>query len=1130
MALTPEQLEQSRIQAEAEANLGTVKTPTTGLDLQDGQKLSITEFNDNEEVQRLGDTVFSYLSENNKIPFFESADYSKDIAEAMTDNWNLTVLGNRALMLKDAPEEVKAAHRKLLTIWEDQTEAKGLGEYWKYSKDAGIDVLTDPSLLLALGGGRLFGAVAHKTMRSAALKKIGQVAMSSAPAITKVGTAVGQKVASPVSAGVDAALWGAGENALEQSRDIAINYKNKKEMDLKEVGENALLLGAFGAVATPVVKTIAKPAVAAYSKITDKFKKADDIKVDEHTEVQPNQKPDVEIVTEDEVSNLKPRDNVVDDPTEEVVDLSTKAGGGKKTAEALQDLVDEEKASKDLGVKQPSLYEKANRELRNLAANLFFKPASILSSATLKESKSVKELQNLFRYDLGERSKVEDTDFFETFRLKSGDYITPIKLVLEPFRSKHWLKGRLGYTDQLVQEGIKAGLRGRDVSKLDPNIQKAVKDIRQLLDQFGRELKEAGLIEDVLPDYVPRYWNRKGIENNQASFAKLLVKSGEAKDITEADEIVKSMLNKENAIDKNSASGNFFFSRNFDKINEADIPDEFLTNEDLTSILVNYISHGSKQLAKVKTFSRGDRAVRNIKDFEDVWLSDIEEELNSKGKAFTKRDKDQILELYKMTTGEGYFTGKRFLGGYPADIYATATRMALLPLAQISSVTEVFIPFAKAGVANSAAWKGLATAVGASTKSIFDSSLQLLLNKGYTKQEAWRELEEVGLALDAAAMDVTERLSGDVLGGKANQFINRAFFKATLLDQWTRMVQLSSFTTGKNLIRKNLTSIARRQDSGLEDSLKIRDERRELEELGIDINKGIEWIKRGGNLDDSFYKDVKRGAARFTSEVILQPTAASGLKPKLQANPATQILFQLASYPTAFTNTILKNAAKDVIKSPLRNTPSILATGMAMTFTARYLNWVRSGGESEKDSKWDWSDFDANMKAIKRWGGNGILFDMIERGDTAREAWKNNAMFITGFGGPIIGDVIRMAQPGGQSGTFLTNKIPGYAAFPAIEAATGIPIKTETSNLAKTLNKKLKYKKSKSGESVGFKKGGEVDVPNAPEEPDERVDRMTGLPYNLQAGIAFRDEEDPIKRLGLVRGGKTLDPLKKLGL
>ena len=59
--------------------------------------------------------------------------------------------------------------------------------------------------------------------------------------------------------------------------------------------------------------------------------------------------------------------------------------------------------------------------------------------------------------------------------------------------------------------------------------------------------------------------------------------------------------------------------------------------------------------------------------------------------------------------------------------------------------------------------------------------------------------------------------------------------------------------------------------------------------------------------------------------------------------------------------------------------------------------------------------------------------------------------------------------------------------------------------------------------------GGEVDVPNAAPEPDERIDKMTGLPYNLQAGIPFRDEEDPLKRLGLAGGGRTGDPLNRLG-
>ena len=59
--------------------------------------------------------------------------------------------------------------------------------------------------------------------------------------------------------------------------------------------------------------------------------------------------------------------------------------------------------------------------------------------------------------------------------------------------------------------------------------------------------------------------------------------------------------------------------------------------------------------------------------------------------------------------------------------------------------------------------------------------------------------------------------------------------------------------------------------------------------------------------------------------------------------------------------------------------------------------------------------------------------------------------------------------------------------------------------------------------------GGEVDVPRAAPEPDERIDKMTGLPYNIQAGIPFRDEEDPIKRLGLAGGGMSTDPMQRLG-
>jgi hypothetical protein len=69
------------------------------------------------------------------------------------------------------------------------------------------------------------------------------------------------------------------------------------------------------------------------------------------------------------------------------------------------------------------------------------------------------------------------------------------------------------------------------------------------------------------------------------------------------------------------------------------------------------------------------------------------------------------------------------------------------------------------------------------------------------------------------------------------------------------------------------------------------------------------------------------------------------------------------------------------------------------------------------------------------------------------------------------------------------------------------------------LIKPVEAPKETGGQRQGRAKGGEVFVPQAPSEPDERIDKMTGLPYNIQAGSAFIDEEDPEKRLMFNKGG-----------
>ena len=53
--------------------------------------------------------------------------------------------------------------------------------------------------------------------------------------------------------------------------------------------------------------------------------------------------------------------------------------------------------------------------------------------------------------------------------------------------------------------------------------------------------------------------------------------------------------------------------------------------------------------------------------------------------------------------------------------------------------------------------------------------------------------------------------------------------------------------------------------------------------------------------------------------------------------------------------------------------------------------------------------------------------------------------------------------------------------------------------------------------------GGKVStpIPNAPAEPDERINKLTGLPYNEGAGTAYMDQDDPMRRMNMAAGGRV---------
>ena len=138
--------------------------------------------------------------------------------------------------------------------------------------------------------------------------------------------------------------------------------------------------------------------------------------------------------------------------------------------------------------------------------------------------------------------------------------------------------------------------------------------------------------------------------------------------------------------------------------------------------------------------------------------------------------------------------------------------MAHLPLATISSISEPIILIQRAGLQDSPqATRDLAAALGKNFLREIDRGFKSIkrLGGGKTKgikdldNDEWFEIYETGLALEQSVMDRLEGLTGDALTTDGSKKFQNAFFKMNLLDQWTRSVQLASFTSGKRAITRN---------------------------------------------------------------------------------------------------------------------------------------------------------------------------------------------------------------------------------------------------------------------------------------------------------------------------------------
>ena len=1206
-----------------ESNENTLNRRTTNL-VRPLETLDILE-NDPEYVQ----TAERFLKSINEGGTVD------DLYEYFRDaDWNLARGAYRAFQeLPNLTQEQKDDYRYLKNRF-DNADMGGFNQYVKAASNIGVDILTDPTLILSTlfaipTGGMSFGARAAlgKTTQLG-LKQIGKSFVQDKPltqymkkqglmnvkggtkkakrerlnAIRKYYNAEVKKNAAIGAA--EGAVWDGMHTYLAQERDDVEGIDLRRGLDYYEIGLNT----AFGTFLGGVLG-------GGFSKGLDNLP---------NSEVRKNllRFSDENALTQsDEVYKLnKAKDivisNTIGKPTTRFLTMA-------QDSETLKDLLkifryDAFKGQEDMKL----LGRSYKQELDDYAGkyNVAFEDA--LGSLIKRNGKMLKEDEDiLFRLmqthpnewrtvipeaTTAHKEAARNVRVVADMVLKDGNDVGILRRKLRrgpnDWMPRRWrwsvVEERRDELAQIMADDNAVTIPYNVVSKYLPEgeVRDQFKTLENLTVEYEKlvanfETMETGELQKNIqawasylePEIPANIYSRvdwkdvkfdslAGIADELEVMKRNIIKDylPDTKEIRQeklrvANKVIDDMLDKKNLIDTldietlGTMAPSSFSPRSLFMIDDKKIKD--FIDTDFNMLMRDYFNSSARLFARTKTLGV------NLQDFKNRWIGTIDDpnsirgQLHAAGKPLSARDATELQKLYEYSTGLGKQYFDVSAANNIADFAKVSQQIAHLPLATLSSLTEVLIPLTRAGGGEYIS--ALGKTIKNATTQQFNRTKQLLQNEhNLTSDEAYREMHRVYLALEQAVAQRVDSLTGEGIQSVVGRKIQENFFKYTGLSGWTRTVQLAAFTMGKDIVRRNLKDIIELEklgtsiDSGQKRKLKRATQ--ELLDLGININSGKEWIiNRKGrmyNRDsapnprtglykwDSFYENqVMQGAARFAGEVILDPAKAAVTRPHIQQHPVGTVLFQFLGYPTAFTNTVLKNFIIQAKRDPVHGTGKVLGTALLMTGVAGLINAARSNGESlEKEYPEMITD------AVSRWGGLGYgdyLYNIRKNQEYGSGVLGSVAKGLTG---PVVGDVVDMMLYRKGLGEVATTNLPFYSALDTASFLTGkatgedVDFKKDVKDFGKSIDYETGIRLGTSKPKVyqnpysqytkpfreylkpyqNYVKGGEVyhKINNASINPSDKIDPYTQLPYNVTAGVVIEDREDePRQRYSLGR-------------
>ena len=1143
-----------------------VKQATTPTPFQTSGKKSLTQLSEDPEFAVRAERFLDGIGSNENIfEYLRDADYSLGSAivrSFQTGKWT---------------EEQKQDYNYLKEQFSN-AELRGFKEKFGLVKDLAGDILLDPlnavAALFAIptAGTSVALAGGLSTATKVSAKALAKAKLKQAKGTALLGASEG-------------AAWGGLHNYFMQDMDVDLGLDT--EVDLRESALSGLIGGAFGGAIGGAAGMIPGGIPSGfYSKTAKKelnYANENDINVLPDT--RKKQKDNYEL--EEFIGTSKDK---VDKGFYKFIALSI----GKPTTEflkaaekspALQNFLRKLRYDYDAGVLK-SRKEGVNKveladgtettqtfgeALSRRFGNAHFKLAKALNvlyrtgfrAKIIKEQNdvlktllrdkdmSVNKIDNFignqykgFDIDVdvasaykGVRTLLDDTykdasglGLFQPGTINVGGYFPRL------FRYEVLLKKREKFEDILVRSG-----------HADPINEKTAIKVKDLEGNeiFVNRLGDEGIDNDVFGVNFADEASNGRTSNIEELTAEELTRAKKLK----ANAIVENMLEERwtpiELRQKGRAQSSYLTPRRFTKIADDEI-DEFL-EDDVQNVLENYFTNISQSIERKRYFGGSLNAFSKERNKIRNELIDAGISVEDAGKIGQRLD-----DVFKKVTGLETYSQHKLKTTAAGRIFndwgKLSQQMAYLPFATLSSLTEPLILLTRVGTADAPAAVGnIGKALVKEGANVLDRTFKFARRasgakiKGFKDldDEVWNELYSTGLALEQAVQERIEGLAGEALTGSRAKGLQQAFFKLNLLTQWTKAVQLASFTTGKRLIKQNAKKLS-------EGNLSSRQQKYltgQLNELGIEADNAINWyrssLNKAGQYDDnlargldgnlnivndsqaSFYsKDFLNGANRFTKEIILNPSVAEANRPLWFSNPSFQLLVQFAGYPTVFNNTILKRFINESKTYPLQVAiPKVLPTALLMTAVAYVGNEIRSNGKATLDYSTGAPKPEGEIikDAVRRWGGLGP-FDYLNR---YLEESDRNVGQLTSFLKSIAGP---LPQQGLDAVLYRKNlaeigvtNLPLYGAY---DLMFGEGTKKKLRSLARgKKEKETKFKPLRQ-----YAKGGIVmNVPNVKNEPDEMQSRVTGIPFNATSEAA-QDVEDRALR-GQLEGLGLREPL-----